>query len=73
MPKSVNDRINGPAIDAFQQLDGGLQFAIGEYLTENPTKELYSKDDIVRAWLEWNGIIGFTSDIIHLVQQTFKE
>lgn len=73
MPKSVNDRITGPAVDAFQQLDGDLQFTVIEFLQENPTKELYSKEDVLNAWLTWNGIIGFTPQIMRLVRQTFKE
>lgn len=28
--------------------------------------------ELVDAWLQWNGIIGYTDDIIDLVQATHK-
>lgn len=70
---SITDRITGPAIDAFQQLNGQQQYAIEEFLSANKGETLYSKRDIVNAWLTWNGIVGYTEDIISLVQATFKE
>lgn len=72
MAKDVNRRITGPAIDVVQQLDGDLQYDVYQFLQENPAKELYSKEDVVNAWLTWNGIIGFTPRIMRPVQQTFK-
>lgn len=72
MPKDINSRINGPAIDAIQQIDGDLQQDVYQFLQDCPTKELYSKEDVIRAWLTWNGIIGYTPQIIRLVQQVFK-
>lgn len=71
MAKDVDARITGPAIDAFQQLDGDLQRDVISYLENNPA-ELYSKEDVIRAWLHWNGIIGYTPQIVRLVQQVFK-
>lgn len=73
MLKSINDRISGPAIDAIQQLDGDLQKDVYQLLQDNPRYELYSKEDVVQAWLMWNGIMGYTPKIIRLVQQAFKE
>ena len=71
MPKDINSRINGPAIDAIQQIDGDLQQDVFQFLQDNPG-ELYSKEDVIRAWLTWNDIIGYTPQIIRLVQQVFK-
>ena len=68
----VNDRISGPAIDAIQQIDGDLQRHIYQLLEDNPRYELYSKEDVVKAWLMWNGIVGYTPQIVRLVQQVFK-
>ena len=72
MPKDVNSRINGPAIDAFQQLDGDLQRDICSHLESNPRAECYSKEDLIVAWLTWNGIIGYAAKIERLVRQVFK-
>ena len=72
MKTDTNSRISGSAIDAYQQLDGDLQQDIDQFLEANPRAELYSREDLVRAWLTWNGIIGYTPVIIRLVQQTFK-
>jgi hypothetical protein len=70
---NVNDRISGSAIEAFQQLDGDLQSHIVLFLVDNPSRQLYSREDVVRAWLFWNGILGYTPEIVRLVQQSFKE
>lgn len=70
---SITDRITGPAIDAFQQLNGQQQYHVEEFLSANKGAELYSKRDVVNAWLTWNGIVGYTDDIISIVQHTFKE
>lgn len=73
MPKSINDRITGPAIDVIQQLDDDLQQDVYQFLQDNEWAELYSEEDVLNAWLTWNGIIGFTPQIMRLVRQTFKE
>lgn len=73
MPKDVNSRINGPAIDSFQMLDGDLQRDVMAYLEDKPRAELYSKEDVINAWMTWNGIIGYTPKIVRLVQQTYKD
>lgn len=70
--KSVTDRITGPAIDAYQYLDAGQQKAVDDYLTENPRVELYSIRDVVDAWLTWNGICGYTEQIVSLIQNCNK-
>lgn len=72
MPKNTNQQITGPAIDAYQQMDGDLQRDIDQFLEANPRQQLYSREDLVRAWLTWNGIIGYTPVIVRLVQQAFK-
>jgi hypothetical protein len=69
----INDRISGPAIDAFQALSGDLQRDVIAHLQYNPRAHLYSLEDIVNAWLTWNGIIGYTPKIVRLVQQAYKE
>ena len=70
---AATDRITGPAIDAFQQLDGDLQRDIIAYLEDKPRSECYSKEDLIVAWLTWNGIIGYATKIERLVRQVFKE
>ena len=71
--RDVNSRINGPAIEAFQQMDGDLQRDIQSFLEDNTHADCYSKEDLVCAWLTWNGIIGYTPVIVRLVRQVFKE
>lgn len=64
----VTDRISGAAIEAYQCLTGDQQRDIDAFLEANPKATLYTREDLVNAWLGWNGIIGYTRQIIRLVQ-----
>ena len=68
----VTDRITGEAIEAYQQLRGKFQQDIDLFLSCNPRARLTSRMDIVDAYLHWNGIIGYTLDIVELVQNSHK-
>lgn len=54
-------------------LKKALAFADGVSLNDRQLDayiEQHSARDVVDAWLEWNGIIGFTGQIITLVNET---
>jgi hypothetical protein len=70
--KSVTDRITGRAIDVYQYLDGRQQADVDAYLEANPRAELYVPRDVVNAWLTWNGIIGYTEQIVSLIHNVNK-
>ena len=66
-------QISGPAIDSYQQLDGGQQKDVDAFCEANPRATLYSKRDVVNAWLTWNGIINYTEQIVSLVENVYKD
>ena len=72
METSVTDLISGEAIEAYQQLRGKFQKDVDDYLRNNLSKRLYTRQDVVNAYLEWNGIIGYTSDVVELVTACMK-
>lgn len=68
-----NERITGSAIEAFQELRDKFQRDIGFFLEDNPTARLYTRQDVLNAWLQWNGILGFTLDILEITKVVHKE
>lgn len=53
-------------IDAFNEIHNT------EFTTLEEIKRSYSKADIVGAWLQYEGIIGYTSRILRVVELQFK-
>lgn len=41
----------------------------GEDITDEDIDKM-SRDDVLRYWLEWNGIIGYTSYILNIVDSS---
>jgi hypothetical protein len=72
METSITDLISGEAIDAYQNLSGKFQKDVDDYLRDNKSKRLYTRQDVVNAYLEWNGIIGYTHDVVELVTNCMK-
>ena len=72
METSVTDRISGEAIEAYQNLRGKFQKDVDDYLRNIPSKRLYTRQDVVNAYLEWNGLIGYTHDVVELVTACMK-
>lgn len=66
------DRITGPAAKSYLKLSASQQRAIDQYLEANPYSTIHDNRDLVEAWLIWEGIIGFTDDIIAIVQSVYK-
>lgn len=62
------DRIVGPAAEVFNKLPSVMQADITDWLEDRHNKVLYGKGDVLDAWLEWNGIIGYGDDIRKLFE-----
>ena len=61
-------RILGPALEMYNKLPLRMKFDIDDWLEDRCTKVLYDKGDVLDAWLEWNGIIGYGEDIRKLFE-----
>lgn len=59
-------RIIGPAAEVFERLPSRMKTDVEDWLEDRPNKVLYDKNDVLDAWLEWNGIIGFGEDFRQL-------
>lgn len=59
-------RILGPAGVVYDRLPSRMKNDIDDWLEDRPNKVLYDKNDVLDAWLEWNGIIGFDEDFREL-------
>lgn len=56
-------------LDLISMLLYGQDDDIIEYCTENNIGvDTMTRDELINAYLEWNGIIGYTGRIIDLVQ-----
>lgn len=62
------NRIHGEALEHFVELSDAMCNSIAEALEDRPRLELYTKRDVIECWLQWNGIIGFTDQIIDLTK-----
>lgn len=62
------DRIVGPAAEVFNKLPSVMQADIIDWLEDRNYRVLYGKGDVLDAWLEWNGIIGYGDDILKLFE-----
>ena len=59
--------------DKIFELNYGQENDILEYCEENEINlELRSTNDMIDAWLKWNGIHGYTQRIIDLVETLKK-
>ena len=55
----MTQRIVGPAKEAYDKLPQRMKNDIDEWLEDQHNRVLYDKNDVLDAWLEWNGIIGY--------------
>jgi hypothetical protein len=62
------DRIRDEALDVFGRLTTRDKRLMLEYLEDRPREFLMSKNDIVRAWLNSNGIYGFEEGLSDLIE-----
>lgn len=59
-------QILGPALEMYNKLSPRMRIDIDDWLEDRPNKFLYDKGDVLDAWLEWNGIIGYGTDFREL-------
>lgn len=64
MPKvqSTRPQIIGQAKETYDKLPLRHRLDVDEYLEDRPHKVLYGKFEVMEAWLEWNGILGYDQD-----------
>ena len=55
-------QIVGPALEAYSRLPQRMKNDVDEWLEDRHNRVLYDKNDVLDAWLEWNGIIGYGED-----------
>jgi len=61
-------QILGPAAEVYAKLPARMRVDIDDWLEDRPNKVLYDKNDILDAWLEWNGILGYDQDFRDLFE-----
>ena len=61
-------RILGPALEGYNKLPRLMKYDIDDWLEDRCTKVLYDKGDVLDAWLEWNGILGYGEDFRKLFE-----
>lgn len=61
-------RILGPALEMYNKLPPLMKYDIDGWLEDRCTKVLYDKGDVLDAWLEWNGILGYGEDFRKLFE-----
>lgn len=62
----IAPKILGEAFTTYQKLPRQMQIDIEDWLEDRPHKMLCTKNDVMEAWLEWNGIIGYDEDFRNL-------
>lgn len=61
-------QIIGQAQEAYDKLPLRMRMDINEWLEDRPHKVLYGKFEVMEAWLEWNGILGYDQDFRDLFE-----
>ena len=61
-------RILGLALEMYNKLPNHMKYDIDDWLEDRCTKVLYDKGDVLDAWLEWNGILGYGEDFRKLFE-----
>lgn len=60
--RSTRPQIIGQALETYEKLPQRMKTDIDDWLEDRPHKVLYGKFEILEAWLEWNGILGYDED-----------
>lgn len=66
--KSTRPQIIGQAKEAYDKLPSRMRADIDDWLEDRPHKVLYGKFEVLEAWLEWNGILGYDQDFRDLFE-----
>ena len=61
--QSTRPQIIGQAKEAYDKLPKVMQYTIDDWLEAYPHKVLYGKFEVLDAWLDYTGIIGYGEDI----------
>ena len=61
-------RILGLALEMYNKLPPLMKCDIDDWLEDRCTKVLYDKGDVLDAWLEWNGILGYGEEFRKLFE-----
>lgn len=69
----VTERMAAAARAAYNNLPVQYQQDVLSFLQSNPSQFLLSPRDVVDAWLMWNGMIGYSDTIVHLVRSAFGD
>lgn len=62
MAASSIAQIVDEAATVYLKLPRRFQVDINDWLEDRPHKVLSTKFDLLEAWLEWNGILGYDQD-----------
>ena len=60
--RSTRPQIIGQAKEAYDKLPKVMQYTVDNYLEDRPRVVLYGKFDVLDAWLEYTGIIGYDEE-----------
>jgi hypothetical protein len=52
----------------YDKLPSRMRTDIDDWLEDRPHVALYGKYEVLNAWLEWNGILGYDEDFRTLIQ-----
>jgi len=64
----MNSRIHPEAQKILGKLPPRFQCDVRQFLAENIREELYEPQDVLNAWLVWNGLIGYTNAVMTFVK-----
>jgi hypothetical protein len=65
---STKPQIVGPAKDVYDRLPNVMQHTVDDWLEDRPHAVLYGKFEVLDAWLEYTGIIGYGEDFRKLFE-----
>ena len=66
--RSTRPQIIGQAKEAYDKLPKVMQYTVDDYLEDRPHIVLYGKFEVLDAWLEYTGLIGYGEDIRKLFE-----
>jgi hypothetical protein len=69
----IEARLIGNGKTAFEKINRNAQQDIVSFLEDNPRETIHGPNELMEAYLCWNGIIGYTSNIVETVRQAFGE
>lgn len=62
LPRMSANQIIGQAREVYDKLPSRMRTDIDDWLEDRPRVALYGKFEVLNAWLEWNGILGYDED-----------